>query len=166
MKPYQKKRVYLGIDPGVEGVICYVEEKSLNLPGFISAFNWNDLSNGLKHLKKNFTVEYAAIEKVTVSPVQSPVSAEKLMTSFGALSFWLTYEGISHEKVKPQNWMEDLGLRKKKYPDDKPSLEFMLEAAPEVFSLLHISDGKKHNYSDAYCIALYAKEKYSKISQT
>ena len=152
MKKKSRSSIYIGIDPGMSGGICVIEDK------FIKAYpcprNVTDMgilfAMAISVNKTKKVVAY--IEKVWARPTDGRASIWKFAENYGT---WLGIAGayeIDLKQVAPQTWMKYF---------ETPKLEknrrtrFLKDKAKSMYPELKKVSLKT---ADAILIATYAKE--------
>lgn len=102
--------VVLGIDPGLNGALCYIiKDKVIGIPMPKIANNINEggLWNILKTIDKP---KMAFLEHVHATPIWSRSSCFKFGETYGIIKGILTSLSIPYMEVSPQTWQKKMHM--------------------------------------------------------
>ena len=145
--------IYLGIDPGKSGAICYVDV--FGNPEIVTKTDktYSEIWRSLRDVAYDHTDIRACIELVHAMPSQGVVSTFSFGESYGALLGMLAAAEISFTKVRPSIWCKSFDL--KKMPDESSTdwKDRHKQLAQDIFPGMDIT----HATADALLIAEYCR---------
>ena len=149
-KEHMKHQITIGVDPGANGAIAWIDERGKScvekMPDTLQDL-WElicDITNFPRSAIDGRKYK-AYIEQVSSSPQMGVVSSFSFGRGYGNLEMALTAAGIPFERVRPQVWQKAMGCMTK---GDK---NISKAKAQELFPDKKII----HATADALLIALY-----------
>ena len=149
-KEHMKHQITIGIDPGANGAIAWIDERGKScvekMPDTLQDL-WElicDITNFPRSAIDGRKYK-AYIEQVSSSPQMGVVSSFSFGRGYGNLEMALTAAGIPFERVRPQVWQKAMGCMTK---GDK---NISKAKAQELFPDKKVI----HATADALLIALY-----------
>ncbi len=149
-KEHMKHQITIGVDPGVNGAIAWIDERGKScvekMPDTLQDL-WElicDITNFPRSAIDGRKYK-AYIEQVSSSPQMGVVSAFSFGRGYGNLEMALTAAGIPFERVRPQVWQKAMGCM------TKGNKNISKAKAQELFPDKKII----HATADALLIALY-----------
>lgn len=153
---------YIGIDPGMDGGLCWLAEDSKGKPRVISLNPMPDTESGIIRWVVNLGVKNIAricIEQVHAMPGNGVTGMFKFGINYGGLRMCLLAKDLAFDAVSPQKWQKTLGIPPKK-STEKPSQwkNRLKEFAKDLYPT---QDGITLKTCDALLIAHYTWMIYS-----
>ena len=159
----------IGIDPGISGAICFMEEgkiiEVIDMPSMAEGKKNKKQVNGsqvfneiTKHIKNKESSEIkVVIEHVSAMPGQGVTSMFNFGQSFGILKGICSAMNLSMYFVRPVKWKKHFNLI-------NSSKDASRTKAIEIFPYFSTNLSKKKNASkaDAILIASYFEETFAK----
>jgi hypothetical protein len=149
-KEHMKHQITIGVDPGANGAIAWIDERGKScvekMPDTLQDL-WElicDITNFPRSAIDGRRYK-AYIEQVSSSPQMGVVSAFSFGRGYGNLEMALTAAGIPFERVRPQVWQKAMGCM------TKGNKNISKAKAQELFPDKKII----HATADALLIALY-----------
>ncbi len=149
-KEHMKHQITIGIDPGANGAIAWIDERGKScvekMPDTLQDL-WElmcDITNFPRSAIDGRKYK-AYIEQVSSSPQMGVVSSFSFGRGYGNLEMALTAAGIPFERVRPQVWQKAMGCM------TKGNKNISKQKAQELFPDKKII----HATADALLIALY-----------
>jgi len=152
--------IIFGIDPGVSGAICLLENKKVidvhDMPTMIDGkknkkqVNGAQLTNIIKDKLKENKETIVVVEHVNAMPGQGVTSMFNFGQSFGVIKGVCAALGIPIYFVRPMKWKKHFNLIK---TNKDASRTKVIQVYPEISS--KISRKKDSNKADAILIARY-----------
>ena len=149
-KEHMKHQITIGIDPGANGAIAWIDERGKScvekMPDTLQDL-WElmcDITNFPRSAIDGRKYK-AYIEQVSSSPQMGVVSSFSFGRGYGNLEMALTAAGIPFERVRPQVWQKAMGCM------TKGNKNISKARAQELFPDKKII----HATADALLIALY-----------
>ncbi len=150
--------IYIGIDPGKNGGIAYIQESGICqcLLKNTFAFDEEDLISLLK--KFNSAVCVAYVEQVHAMPKQGVSSTFNFGMNFGFIQGVLKAYGIPYELVTPQKWKKEFSCTS----DKNTSISVCKRLFPSVSLKATERCKKDHDgMAEALLIAEYGRRHYN-----
>ena len=144
--------VYLGVDPGKSGAICYVDDLGHAELVVRTSETYRDIWQNVSDLAQSDRC-VACIEQVNSMPGQGVASTFKFGESFGLLLGLLTAAEIPFERVRPAAWCKEFGLKRKPNESNTEWKNRHKQLAQELFPDASIT----HANADALLIAEYCR---------
>ena len=152
--------IIFGIDPGVSGAICVLENKKVlevyDMPTMIDGkknkrqVNGSQVSNIIKERFDQKKEIIVVVEHVNAMPGQGVTSMFNFGQSFGVVKGICSALGLPIYFVRPTKWKKHFNLIK---TNKDASRTKAIEVYPEISSKLHRK--KDSNKADAILIARY-----------
>ena len=152
--------IIIGIDPGVSGAICILENKKVidvfDMPTMIDGkknkkqVNGSQLTNIIKERLNSNKEVIVVVEHVNAMPGQGVTSMFNFGQSFGVIKGVCAALSLPIYFVRPTKWKKYFNLIK---TNKDASRTKVIEAYPGISSKLHRK--KDSNRADAILIALY-----------
>lgn len=147
------KTFYIGIDPGRNGGIAYIDTEYNN--SGTEPYSDKGLIELCKYVKNGGKV-MCCLEKVGAMPGQGVVSMFNFGQSVGYIKGVLESFKIPYQEITPQKWKREFGLSSKK----AASVEVCNKLFPEVDLLATPKSKKPHDgMAEALLMAEYARRK-------
>lgn len=143
--------IYIGIDPGKNGGIAFIEDSGEIL--HLNVFDENYLISMIKHCSGNMK---CVLEKVNAMPGQGVVSMFNFGQNYGFIQGVLKAYNIPFELVPPQKWKKEFSVTS----DKNTSIEVCKRLFPSVN--LKATDRCKKDHdgmAEALLLAEYCRRK-------
>jgi crossover junction endodeoxyribonuclease RuvC len=154
----------LGIDPGLNGAMCLINQYGDILDTqifskFDDEFDREAFKEGLRRMKMEHSVDVAFLEKVHAMPGQGVVSMFNFGKTYGVIIGILTSFNVPITFVRPQEWMKVIHL---KHTVDLPPKVRSKIAVESVYPGIDLRKSKKartphDGLVDALLIAEYGR---------
>lgn len=121
--------MWVGIDPGLKGGVCAIDEKmKLNIYPMPEIHDLN-------HLLKKWKIKHAYLERSQAMPKQGVSSMFNYGVSYGMLQGLLIANNVPHTLIKPTQWQKMMfaGIALKKNGVKRNPKSKALEAANRIF---------------------------------
>ena len=133
----KKKKIIVGIDPGLSGAIAFVDKKNAfvyDMPLIKINGRWEVDPCKLAFLigKYYYAINFAVLEDVSAMPGQGVTSTFRFGYGAGVVFGCLKSKGLNVLRVKPAVWKSALGLSKNK----RESIALALKLYPKTRSQL------------------------------
>lgn len=169
-------KVYIGIDPGLSGVLAVMLEKpgarleinSYRTPtmhvakksgkGKVHRYNLPMMLGLLKMFSGARVI--AGLEELSGRPGQSSQSVFGMGRGFGVWEMALSAAQISMVPIPPQTWKKALGVMGKPGQDDKSRKAESVLKAQQLFPWVDFPLVTDHNKADAVLIAEYVRRTF------
>lgn len=159
--------IYLGIDPGSKGAICFLDPVSKLirfLPTPCVKYQARTIMQTIQDLDITYNIQHAAIEDVHSIHGTSAKSNFQFGYQVGVVNTLLECTGIGYERIPPKVWQKGVGLKQTKPARKPPQLkkdiaEIAMRLYPNA-KLFGPRGGLLDGRADALMLAHYLYIKY------
>lgn len=149
--------IYIGIDPGKNGGIAYIQQTQIGITVYkVAVFDETVLIRLLSNFNKNNCI--CTLEQVHAMPKQGVSSTFNFGMNYGFIQGVLKAYGISYELVTPQKWKKEFSCTS----DKNTSIEVCKRLFPNVNLKATERCKKDHDgMAEALLIAEYGRRHYN-----
>lgn len=154
-----KKKAWMGIDPGKSGAACLlIENGSILFLDWPKSDNLMEVWKVIRGWKSLYNIQ-AIMERVHAMPGQGVTSMFSFGKNYGRWEGFLTALGIPYELSTPQKWQKGVGIVKSDGPTPKDRVQAVVTRLYPGSAIYGPRGGYKDGRGDALLISHYLKEK-------